>query len=150
MNQIAEAAELALKTCPKTSWTARTILDHDGQRLSLETMRVQLLEQASRARAKLFVTLTQWALTGTWPQFRNAPVYFLNEILRWSAEKKSFAPEQDFPVTPPPWEPKHVAAFLDRTALTWYMIQSGRWATDLASEDFEFQENHFAQMHPLE
>jgi hypothetical protein len=150
MNQIAAASELALTTCPKTSWTARTTVDYDGQRLAFETMKSQLLDEASRARAKLFVMLTQWALTGTWPQFRNAPVYFLNEILRWSAAKKSFAPEQDFPVTPPPWEPKHAATFLDHTALTWCMIQSDRWATDLASEDFELQESHFAQMHPLE
>jgi len=150
MNQTAAAAELALKTCPKTTWTARTSVDYEGQRLSFDTMKAQLLEEASRARAKVFVMLTQWALTGTWPQFRSAPVYFLNEILRWSAGKKAFAPEQDFPATPPPLESKYVAVFLDRTALAWYTIQSGRWATDLASEDFEFQENLLAQMHPLE
>ena len=150
MNQIAEASELALKTCPQTSWKAQTTVDYTDQRLSFETMKSQLLDESSRAQAKLFVMVTQWALTGTWPQFRNAPVFFLNEILRWSAAKKSFAPEQDFPATPPPWEPKHVARFLDRTALAWYAIECGHWATDLASEDFELQESHFAQMHPLE
>jgi hypothetical protein len=150
MNQIAAASELALKTCPKTSWTARTVVDYDGQRLALETMQSQLLDEASRARAKLFVMLTQWALTGTWPQFRNAPVYFLNEVLRCSAGKKSFAPDPDFPATSPPWAPKYAAHFLDQTALLWYSLERARWAADLAGEDFELQERHFAQMHPFD
>jgi hypothetical protein len=150
MNEIAAAAELALKTCPKTSWTAQTTVDYDGQRLSFGTMKGQLIDEASRARAKLFVMLTHWALTGAWPQFRNAPVYFLNEVLRSSAAKKSFAPDPDFPTTPPPWEPKHAARFLDRTALLWYSLGCDRWAAELATEDFELQERHFAQMHPLE
>ena len=150
MNQIAEASELALQTCPRTSWTSRTTVDYDGQRLSFETMKGQLLDEATRARARVFVMITNWALTGIWPQFRNAPVYFVNEILRNSAAKKSFAPDPDFPTTPPPWEPKYAARFLDRTALLWYSLDSERWAADLASEDFELQERHFAQMHPLE
>jgi hypothetical protein len=137
MNQIAEASELALRTCPRTTWTARTTVDYDGQRLPLETLRAQLLDEASRAQAKVFVMLTNWALTGTWPQFRNAPVYFLNEILRTSASKKSFAPDPDFPTAPPPWGPKCAASFLDRTALLWYSLDCDRWAADLAAEDFE-------------
>jgi hypothetical protein len=150
MNQIAAASEIGLKTCPKTSWTAQPTVDYTGQRLAFETIKSQLLDEASRARAKLFVMLTNWALTGAWPQFRNSPVYFLNEILRWSAAKKSFAPDPDFPTTPPPWEPKHAAHFLDRTVLDWYMLECDRWSADLAREEFELQESHFPQMHPLE
>jgi len=64
--------------------------------------------------------IIQWALTGTWPKFRNAPVYFLNEIFKWAASKQSLPFEQDFPDTPPPWESKYAAQLFDRTALSWY------------------------------
>ena len=47
-------------------------------------------------RAKLFVVMIiQWAFTGTWPKFRKAPVYFLDEILKWAPSKQSFPSEQD-------------------------------------------------------
>lgn len=150
MNQIAKAAELASITCPKTSWSSQPVYDHHGQRLALETMKRQLLDDASRARARVFTMLVQWALTGKWPTFRNAPVFFLQQILVWSADKKHFVPETDFPDTPPPWEPKYVAQFLDRTALGWYSLQADTWARDIASEAFANQEATFRMMNPLE
>jgi len=145
MNQIAQAAELALKTCPKTSWIAEPIYDYVGQRLAFGTMKSQLLEEASRARAKLFVMVIQWALTGTRPKFRNAPVYFLNEILIHATSKKSFAPEEDFP-NAPPWEAKYAAYFFDRTVLSWYLIHSDNWAREIAIETFNFQESNLPRM----
>ena len=148
MNQVARAAELALKTCPRSSWRPQVIYDHGNQRLALETMKRQLLDEAFRAQAKLFVMITQWALAGTWPKFRNAPVYFLNEILTSVASRKSFRPEEDFPETSPPWDSKYAAHFLDRTALSWYSVQSDVWARDLASSAFDLQESEFADMHP--
>jgi len=150
MNQVAKAAELALSTCPKTSWSSQPIYDHRDQRLAFETMKRQLLDDASRARARVFTMLVHWALAGTWPKFRNAPVFFLQQILAWSAAKKHFALETDFPDTPPPWEPKYIAHFLDRTALGWYSLQSDAWARDIASEAFGGQEANFQMMNPLE
>ena len=150
MNQIAKAAELALSTCPRSSWTAQPTCDYTGQRLAFDTMKRQLLDDALRAKPKLFVMIIHWALTGTWPKFRNAPVYFLNELLRWSAAKKSFVPETDFPDAPPPWEPKYAARFLDCTAFAWYSVQSENWARKITSAAFDAQEFAFQQMHPLE
>ena len=150
MNQIAKAAEVALETCPKTSWTAQPVFDYDGQRLAFETMKRQVLDDAYRVRARVFVMLVQWALTGTWPKFRNAPVFFVRRILMWSAAKKHFALESDFPNCSPPWDAKYVAHFLDHTALRWYSLESDSWARELASEEFDSQEANFAMMHPLE
>lgn len=147
MNQIAQAAEFALKNCPKTSWIAEPYCDYTGQRLSFGSMKSHLLDEASRARAKLFVMVIQWTLTGTWPKFRNAPVYFLNEILIHAASKKSFPLEEDFPNTPPPWEAKYAAHFFERTVLSWYLIQSDIWAREIASETFNIQESNLP---PLE
>jgi hypothetical protein len=146
MNQIAKAAELALSTCPKTAWSAHPIYDRSDQRLAFETMKSQLLDDASRARARVYTMLVHWALTGTWPKFRNAPVFFLRQILIWSAAKTHFGPETDFPDTPPPWDPKHVAHFLNRTALGWYSLQSDAWARDAASDAFGAQESTFQMM----
>jgi hypothetical protein len=150
MNQIAKAAELALSTCATTSWTSQPIYDHGDQRLAFETMKSQLLDDASRSRAPVYTMLVHWALTGTWPKFRNAPVFFVRQILAWSAAKKHFAVEPDFPDTPPPWKPKYVAHFLDRTALGWYSLQRDAWAHDIAVEAFARQEASFQMMHPLE
>ena len=150
MNQVAKAAELALSTCPNTSWTSQPVCDYSGQRLAFDTMKRQLLDDAYGARARVFVMLVQWALTGTWPKFRNAPVFFLRQILTWSAAKKHFVLETDFPDTPPPWNSKYVAHFFDRTALGWYSLESDSWARDLASEEFDFQEANFQMMNPLE
>jgi hypothetical protein len=150
MNQIAAAAEYALATCPKTSWQAEPICDYSGQRISFAGMKGQLIEQANKARARLFVMLIHWGHTGTWPNFRNEPVYFLREILQNAAARKDFAAEDDFPESPPPWPSKYVARFFDRTALVWYLIECDTWARDLASEHFDLQESQFKQMHPLE
>ena len=150
MNQVAKAAELALATCPKTAWISEPCYDHGDQRLSFETMKRQLLDDASRARAQLHTMIVHWALTGTWPKFRNAPVFFLQQILVWSAAKTHFPLEKDFPDAPPPWQPKHVAYFLDRTAFGWYSIQADTWARDVASDAFDTQEAHFRMMNPLE
>src|SRR5258708_40279429 len=136
MNQIAQAAEFALSTCTKSSWKADPIRDYGDQRLAFDTMKAQLLDQAVRAQAKLFVMLIQWALTGTWPKFRNAPVYFLNGILRWVASQKSFPPEEEFPETPPPWEAKHAAHFFEGTALCWFSVEADVWAPELAAQEF--------------
>jgi hypothetical protein len=113
-------------------------------------MKRQLLDDASRARARVHTMIVYWALTGRWPKFRNAPVFFLQQILAWSAEKKHFVLERDFPDVPPPWEPKQVACFLDRTAFGWYSIKADAWARDVASEEFDSQETHFRMMNPLE
>jgi hypothetical protein len=94
--------------------------------------------------------LVQWALLGTWPKFRNASVFFLRQILSWSATKKYFALETDFPDTSPPWNPKYAAHFLDRTALGWYSLESDSWSSGLATEEFNSQEANFRMMHPLE
>lgn len=150
MNQVAKAAELALNTCPKTSWTSQPVYDHNDQRLAFDTMKRQLLDDAYRARARVFVMIVHWALTGTWPKFRNAPVFFLQQILVWSAAKKHFVAETDFPDTPPPWEAKYAAHFFDRTALGWYLLQSDAWARDVASDAFDSQEANFQMMNPLE
>jgi hypothetical protein len=150
MNQIASAATIALRTCPKTSWTAQPVYDHSEQRLAFDTMKRQLLDDASRARARVYTMIVHWALTGTWPKFRNAPVYFVREILEWSAAKTHFVPESDFPDTPPPWDAKYAAHFLHRTALGWYTLQCDAWARDIASDAFETQEASFQMMHPLE
>ena len=150
MNQIAKAAELALSTCPKTSWTSQPVYDYGDQRLAFDTMKRQVLDDASRARARVYTMVVHWALTGTWPKFRNAPVYFLRQILDWSAAKKHFALETDFPDSPPPWDPKYVAHFLHRTALCWYSLECDAWARGTASEAFGAQESSFQMMHPLE
>lgn len=150
MNQIASAEELALSTCPNTSWTSRPVYDFSEQRLSFETMKAQLLDDAGRARARVFVMLVQWALTGTWPKFRNAPVFFLRQILSWSAAKKHFALEPDFPNSSPPWDSKFASHFLDLTALNWYSLGCESWARDLASAEFDFQQRSFQMMNPIE
>lgn len=150
MNQIASAAERALATCPTTSWIPQPVYDHGDQRLAFDTMKRQLLDDAAAARARVFVMLVHWASTGTWPKFRNAPVFFLRQVLYWGAGKKGYASDADFPTASPPWEPKHVAHFLDRSALDWYSIQSDAWARDLASEFFDAQENLFDHLHPFE
>lgn len=113
-------------------------------------MKRQLLDDARRARARVFVMLVQWALTGAWPKFRNAPVFFLRQILIWSAAKKNFALEPDFPNSPPPWNSKYASQFLDKTALGWYSLESDSWARELASEEFDSQETNFQMMNPLD
>lgn len=113
-------------------------------------MKGQLLDDAHRARARVFVMLVQWTLTGTWPKFRNAPVFFLRQILAWSAAKKHFVPESDFPDAPPPWDPKYGAHFLNRAALGWYSLQCDCWAREVATLAFDAQESEFQMMHPLE
>jgi hypothetical protein len=115
MNQIATAAKLALATCPKTKWVPGITYDYDYQLLSFETMRGQLIDEFHRAEAKLLVMIVEWGRTAQWSKFRDAPVYFLNEILKYTAAKESWPAEKDFPDGPPPWDSKHAAAFLDRT-----------------------------------
>jgi hypothetical protein len=141
MNQIAKAAELALLTCPKTTWMWEPFADSSGRRMDSETMKSDILEEASRARAGVYTMLVQWALTGTWPKFRNASVYFTRKILTRSAAKGRFALEKDFPDAPPPWESKYVATFLDRTALGWYSLHLNDWAAEVASDAFDSQES---------
>lgn len=151
LNQIAKAAGNAFDTCPKTSWSPQPCYDYTGQRLAFETMRSQLLDDLSRAQAKLHVMVIQWGLLGNWPKFRNQPVYFLNEILAWtSSSLERHPPDDDFPQAGPPWEAKHVARFFDRTVIYWGHVQCDIWARELVSEWFDLQESNFAQDHPLE
>jgi hypothetical protein len=84
------------------------------------------------------------------PKFRNAPVYFLNLILQYGADRRAFAPEEDFPITPPPWEAKYAAIFFDRTAMSWFYVQADIWAGELADEAFERQKSQIDRENLLE
>jgi hypothetical protein len=109
--------------------------------MDFDLMKCELIDAASSARAGVYTMLVQWALTGTWPKFRNESVFFVREILAWSAAKGLFALEKDFPEKPPPWESKYVATFLDRTALGWYSLRLNDWAINVASDAFDSQES---------
>lgn len=150
MNQIASAAELALTIFSKpSSWTPEPVYDHDDQRFLFETIKGQFLDEALRAEAAVIVMVTQWALTGKSSKQSGRAAYFLNEILTWAAAKKDFVPEKDFPTNAPPWAVKYVVRFLDRTVLLWYRIERDIWAREWASDAFDTQERHFADMHPF-
>ena len=149
MNQIYAAAKAGLTTCPKTSWAATPIYDHNYQRLSVDSMVAQLYDQSDKAYAKVLVMLVEWGLTGKWPPFRNDAVYFVREILTWWTAHTDFQPLDDFPAELPPWKSKYVAVFL-KHALWWYSMERKKWAYSIAEDAFSIQEHDHNARYPME
>lgn len=110
----------------------------------------QLIDQTDRAYAKAVTMVAHWGLTGKWPAFRNAPVYVVRQALACWTERENFRRIEDFPDTPPPWDAKHAAIFLDHTVLWWYSMERKKWSAAIAENAFDHQERIFNTHNPID
>gem|GEM_PF-3550734 len=89
------------------------------------------------------VMFMQWASTGKWPRFRNAPVFFTRKILENYIEKFTDRPMRpELPTTLPPWDAKDIAIFLEEVVKGWIEFTGRYWLKELAREQHEFQEQY--------
>lgn len=148
--RIAAMASRALSKCPWTSWKAAPIYDYSTQRYAMETMQYQLREQALSAKDRVSFLLTEWCKTGKWPRARNAPIFFLREILLFASLKNAHTTQPTNQPSLPPWASEETTAFIKATFDRWYEFELPQWVEDSAKEAFDLQESLFSGYHPLE